>query len=99
VTHEYGKSSRGKWWFRLKRMSHLPELYAKTGNSRAYPTGLIACPVPCNENYAPAYPRYSKLVSRYAASWEFSGSNFDYLIEYEFENQILNTLGYDMTWS
>jgi len=35
---------------------------------------------------------------RYAASWEFSGNNFDVLVEYEFENQILNALRYDLKW-
>jgi len=73
-------------------------LYAATGASRQDPTGLIFCPAPCNVNYAPAYSLYSQPVSRYAASWEFSGNNFDVLVEYEFENQILNALGYDMQW-
>jgi len=73
-------------------------LYAATGASRADPTGLISCPAPCNVNYAPAYSLYSHAVSRYAASWEFSGNNFAVLVEYEFENHILNALGYDMRW-
>jgi hypothetical protein len=71
-------------------------LYAATGASRADPTGLISCPAPCNVNYAPAYSLYAHHVSRYAASWEFSGNNFAVLVEYEFENHILNALGYDM---
>jgi hypothetical protein len=73
-------------------------LYAATGTNRPDPTGLISCPAPCNVNYAAAYSLYSKPVSRYAASWEFSGNNFDVLVQYEFENQILDELGYDMTW-
>jgi hypothetical protein len=73
-------------------------LYTATGTNRADPTGLISCPAPCNVNYAPAYSLYTQPVSRYAASWEFSGNNFDTLLQYEFENQILNTLGYNMTW-
>jgi hypothetical protein len=72
--------------------------YAATGASRQDPTGLISCPAPCNVNYAPAYSLYVRPASRYAASWEFSGNNFDVLVEYEFENQILNALGYDMRW-
>ena len=73
-------------------------LYAATGTNRPNPTGLISCPAPCNVNYAAAYSLYSTRVSRYAASWEFSGNNFDVLVQYEFENQILDALGYDMTW-
>lgn len=73
-------------------------LYAATGTSRPNPTGLILCPQPCNVNYAPAYSLYSQPTSRYAASWEFAGNNFDTLVQYEFENQILNALGYDLRW-
>lgn len=73
-------------------------LLAATGMSRSNPTGLIACPQPCNVQYAPAYSLYVSPTTRYAASWENSGSNFDTLVEYEFENQILHALGYDMTW-
>lgn len=73
-------------------------LYAATGMDRPDPTGLIACPPPCNVQYAPAYSVYAQPESRYAASWEASESNFEYLIEYEFENQILYALGYDVSW-
>ena len=73
-------------------------LYAATGTNRPDPTGLILCPQPCNVNYAPAYSLYSQPRSRYAASWEFAGNNFDMLVQYEFENQILNALGYDLRW-
>jgi hypothetical protein len=73
-------------------------LLAATGMERANPTGLIACPQPCNVRYAPAYSLYSPPASRYAASWEFSAGNFDFLVQYEFENQILAALGYDMRW-
>jgi len=62
------------------------------------PTGLIACPQPCNMHYAPAYSHYAQPATRYAASWESSESNFDALVRYEFENQILHSLGYDTTW-
>jgi len=72
--------------------------YAATGTVRPDPTGLITCPQPCNVNYAPAYSLYRQATTRYAASWEFSGNNFDVLVEYEFENQILNALGYDLKW-
>jgi hypothetical protein len=73
-------------------------LFASTGRQLADPTGLIECPQPCNVRYAPAYSLYSPPVSRYAASWEFSGNNFDFLVQYEFENQILKALGYDLRW-
>jgi hypothetical protein len=73
-------------------------LYAATGTNRPDPTGLIVCPQPCNVSYAAAYSLYSSPASHYAASWEFTGNNFDQLVQYEFENQILKTLGYDMKW-
>lgn len=73
-------------------------LFAATGMQRSDPTGLIACPQPCNVNYAPAYSQYVQPTSRYAASWESSESNFDFLVQYEFENQILHALGYDLRW-
>jgi len=74
------------------------ELYATTGTMRPDPTGLISCPAPSNVTYAPAYSPYAQPATRYAASWEFSSNNFDVLVEYEFENQILNVLGYDTRW-
>jgi hypothetical protein len=73
-------------------------LLAATGMTRLDPTGLIACPQPCNVNYAAAYSLYQQDVSRYAASWEFAGNNFNTLVQYEFENQILQGLGYNMRW-
>lgn len=72
-------------------------LFAATGMRRPDPTGLIACPQPCNVRYATAYSRYNPEITRYAASWEWTPS-FNILLEYEFENQILFALGYDMTW-
>jgi len=73
-------------------------LLAATGMNRLDPTGLIVCPQPCNVSYAAAYSLYGPNVSRYAASWEFAGNNFDGLVQYEFENHILQGLGYDMRW-
>jgi hypothetical protein len=73
-------------------------LFAATGEHRTDPTGLILCPRPCNLDYAPAYSLYALPATRYAQSWEFAGGNFDLLVEYEFENQILNALGYDTRW-
>lgn len=73
-------------------------LYAATGTMHSDPTGLIACPQPCNVSYAPAYSLYGRPATNYAASWEFEGNNFDQLVQYEFENQILSVLGYDMRW-
>jgi hypothetical protein len=73
-------------------------LYAETGISRPDPTGLIPCRQPCNVNFAPAYSVYVSPATHYAASWEFDGTSFDTLVEYEFENHILHTLGYDLRW-
>ncbi|MGA9042577.1 MAG: hypothetical protein WB421_18745 [Terriglobales bacterium] len=73
-------------------------LLAATGDYRADPTGLIACPQPCNVRYAAAYSFYQQPLTRYASSWEFNGDNFSVILEYEFENQILSSLGYNMKW-
>jgi hypothetical protein len=74
-------------------------LLTAVGVSRPDPTGLIACPTPCNVHYAAAYSFYQKKPqTKYAASWEFQGNNFSSILQYEFENHILNSLGYDMTW-
>jgi hypothetical protein len=73
-------------------------LFAATGAQRADPTGLIACPQPCNVRYSTAYSLYQPELTKYAASWEFAGDNFNVILEYEFENHILSALGYDMTW-
>jgi hypothetical protein len=73
-------------------------LFAQTGIQRANPTGMIACPQPCNVRFSTAYSFYQPPLTRYAASWEFSGNNFGEILQYEFENHILATLGYDMTW-
>ena len=59
---------------------------------------MIACPSSCNVRYSTAYSFYQPELTKYAASWEFDGNNFEVLLEYEFENHILNALGYDMTW-
>jgi len=72
-------------------------LLAATGEKRPAPTGLIACPKPCNVRYSTAYSFYQPELTRYAASWEFT-QDFNVILEYEFENHILSTLGYDMTW-
>ena len=73
-------------------------LFAATGAQRADPTGMIACPQPCNVRYSTAYSLYQPELTKYAASWEFAGDNFSVILEYEFENHILSALGYDMTW-
>ena len=74
------------------------DLFAATGERRSDPTGMIACPQPCNVRYSTAYSFYQPELTKYAASWEFAGDNFNVILEYEFENQILNALGYAMTW-
>lgn len=73
-------------------------LFAATGTERADPTGMIACPQPCNVRYATAYSRYKPAITRYATSWEADEASFRAILEYEFENQILFVLGYDMRW-
>jgi hypothetical protein len=73
-------------------------LAVATGMERANPTGLILCPQNCKVRYTPAYSEYLPSTVRYAASWESSESNFRDVLEYEFENQILYALGYDVSW-
>jgi hypothetical protein len=73
-------------------------LQSATGMVRPDPTGLISCPQPCNVHYAPAYSLFTQPTTHYAASWESSDANFDSLVQYEFENQILHALGYDTSW-
>jgi hypothetical protein len=73
-------------------------LLAATGLERPDPTGMIACPQPCNVRYAAAYTLYGKNLTRYAASWEGQGASFTFVLEYEFENQILAALGYSLKW-
>src|SRR5579863_7904473 len=73
-------------------------LYTQTGIQRADPTGMIACPQPCDVLYAAAYSLYQPPVVRYAKSWEFAGDNFGTILQYEFENQILFALGYSVKW-
>jgi len=73
-------------------------LFATTGTYRADPTGMIACPQPCNVRYAAAYSWYQRHTTRYAGSWERQGDNFSFILEYEFENHILAALGYSLKW-
>jgi hypothetical protein len=73
-------------------------LFAATGVQRSNPTGLIACAPPCNVKYAAAFSRYKEPVTKYAASWDDQGDNFELILQYEFENQILFALDYDMKW-
>jgi hypothetical protein len=73
-------------------------LAVKTGIHRPDPTGMIACPQPCDVLYAAAYSLYHPATVRYAKSWEFAGDNFSAIMQYEFENQILSVPGYDVKW-
>ena len=73
-------------------------LLATTGLERSDPTGMIACPQPCNVRFAAAYSVYSRDLTQYAASWEDQGESFSFVLEYEFENQILAALGYSLRW-
>ena len=72
--------------------------FVATGKHRADPTGMIPCPQPCNVRYATAYSAYRPELTNYAASRESSDSNFDAILQYEFENHILFSLGYDLRW-
>ncbi len=74
------------------------DLLAATGVERSDPTGMIACPKPCNVRYAAAYSFYDRDLTQYAASWEDQGDSFTFVLEYEFENQILAALGYSLRW-
>jgi len=74
------------------------QLLARAGLSRPDPTGLIACPQPCNVQFAAAYSFHEPEVTCYAASWEVEGDNFSEILQYEFENQILAELGYSLRW-
>ena len=74
------------------------DLLVATGMERSDPTGMIACPEPCNVRYAAAYSFYSRDLTRYAASWEEQGDSFSFVLEHEFENQILAALGYSLRW-
>jgi hypothetical protein len=47
---------------------------------------------------AAAYSFYSRDLTQYAASWEDKGDSFTFVLEYEFENQILAALGYSLRW-
>jgi hypothetical protein len=71
---------------------------AASGIHRPDPTGMIFCPQPCNVGYTTAYSHYDPAATIYASSWESSENSFRDILEYEFENQILFALGYDMTW-
>jgi hypothetical protein len=51
-------------------------LLAATGLDRDNPTGMIACPQPCNVGYAAAYSVHSQDLTQYAASWEDQGRQF-----------------------
>jgi hypothetical protein len=73
-------------------------LLVATGMERTDPTGMIACPEPCNVRYAAAYSFYSRDLTQYAASWEDQGESFSFVLEYEFENQIMAALGYSLRW-
>jgi hypothetical protein len=71
-------------------------LLAATGLERSDPAGMIACPMPCNVRFAAAYSFYRRDFTHYAASWEYKGDSFTFVLEYEFENQILAGLGYSL---
>jgi hypothetical protein len=59
---------------------------------------MIACPAPCNVRYAVAYSFYNRDLTHYAASWEEQGDSSSFVLEHEFENQILAALGYSLRW-
>ena len=59
---------------------------------------MIECPKPCNVGYTAAYSVYTGDITQYAASWEDQDESFNFVLEYEFENQILAALGYSLKW-
>jgi hypothetical protein len=73
-------------------------LMTATGMERDTPTGMIACPMPCDVRYAAAFSVHGRNLTLYAASWEDQGDSFTFVLEYEFENQILAALGYNLKW-
>lgn len=73
-------------------------LFAATGIRRSDPTGMIACPQPCDVRFTTAYSQYQPPLTRFAASWDVAGGSFEVILQYEFENQILFALGYDLRW-
>jgi hypothetical protein len=48
--------------------------------------------------YVAAYSFCSRDLTRYAASGEAQGDSFSFVLEYEFENQILAALGCSLRW-
>jgi hypothetical protein len=68
---------------------------AATGVVRPDPTGLISCPRPGTMCTTRRHIRCTQGATHYSASWESIDSNFNALVQYEFENQILHALGYD----
>lgn len=72
-------------------------LYWVTGVQRPDPTELVSC-AHSNVRYAAACSRYTDSTTKYAASWDGQPQNFYLILQYEFENQILFELDYDMTW-
>jgi hypothetical protein len=68
------------------------------GVDRSEPTGMIVCPQPSDERTAVAFSSPAKRRTHVAASWEHSEPDWDYIVVWEFETQILYGLGYDISW-
>jgi hypothetical protein len=62
------------------------------------PTGMIACPQPCDGRVGAAFSTPPKHRTHVAASRELNEADWDIVIVYEFENHILYGLGYDISW-
>ena len=71
---------------------------SKAAQESSDPTGMIACPAPCEVRYAAAYSFCIRDLTRYAASWEEQGDSISFVLEHEFEKQILAALGYSLRW-
>jgi hypothetical protein len=73
-------------------------LVSATSQHRSDPAGLIACPLPRNVRDATAYSFLRNPITNYAGSSEFDDGNFNVILQYQFENQIISALGYGMKW-
>jgi hypothetical protein len=73
-------------------------LLAASGLDRDDLTVMIACPKPCNVGQAAGYSVYTGDITQYAASWEDQSESFNFVLEYEFENQTLAAPGYSLKW-
>jgi hypothetical protein len=68
------------------------------GMDRPQPTGMIACPQPCDDRVGAAFSTPVQYRTHVAASWEHDETEWEFIMVWEFENHILYGLGYDTYW-